>query len=106
MLTLRLDVADKIKFDTNEIKLAETAAAYQSPMNNGTLTLTNRLIWRIGWMSSPLSLLGQRKVIIPIEGIEKSYSRGSSMVLGTQNGEFHFFIFFIRPKRVVVMAGQ
>jgi hypothetical protein len=93
LLRLRPDVADKIKLEANEIKLAETNAAYQSPMNNGTLILTNRrLIWRIGWMISPLGLFGQREVIIPIEGIEKCYSRGSSMVLGTQTGDFYFFI--------------
>jgi hypothetical protein len=83
----------KIEFQASGIRLAETSASYQSPLNNGTLILTNhRLIWRIAWMISPLSLLGQREVIIPIDAIEKCYSRGSSMVLGTPNGEFYFFI--------------
>lgn len=86
-------MARKIELEENEVKLAETTASYQSPLNNGTLALTNRrLIWRTGWMITPLSLLGHREVIIPVEGIEKCYSRGSSMVLGTRNGEFHFFI--------------
>jgi hypothetical protein len=86
-------VAAKIQLEANEVKLAEASASNQSPLNNGTLTLTNRrLIWRMGWMISPLSLFGQLQVIVPIDGIQKCYSRGSSMILGTQNGEFYFFI--------------
>ncbi len=86
-------MGNKIEFGTNEIKLAETSASYQVHVNSGKLTLTNRrLIWRKGWMITPLSLFGQREVIIPIEGIEKCYSRGIMVVVGTQNGDFDFFI--------------
>ena len=85
-------MADKVELDANEIKLGETSARYQSPVNTGTFTLTSRrLVWRKGWMLTPLSLLGQREAIIPIERIEKCFSRGIMVVVGTQNGDFYFY---------------
>jgi hypothetical protein len=95
-------MADKIELEAGEIKLAETGASSQAPGNNGTLVLTNRrLIWRKGWIITPLSLLGRREVIIPIESIEKCYSRGFAIVVGTQNGAFYFF-----PSRWIWWDGR
>lgn len=85
-------MADKLELSANEIKLAETSARYQSPVNTGILTLTNRrLVWRKGWMLTPLSLLGQREVTIPIEQIEKCHSQGIMVVVGTPSGDFYFY---------------
>jgi hypothetical protein len=85
-------MGDNIELEADEIALTECNASYQSPGNNGPLTLTNRrLIWHKGWMITPFSLLGQREVILPIEAIEKCFSRGSAIVVGTADGEFYFF---------------
>lgn len=75
--------------DKDETVLLDGRAGYQTPINRGTLTLTDRrLLWE---RSLSLDPFGEVEVALPLSEIKRAESRGDAIALDTPGGEVLIF---------------
>jgi hypothetical protein len=75
--------------ERGEKVLLDGRAGYQTPLNRGKLTLTDRrLIWERSLSIDPF---GDHELAIPLAQVRAFESRGDAIVLDTEAGEVFIF---------------
>ena len=75
--------------EKGETVLLDGRAGYQTPLNRGRLTLTDRrLIWERSLSIDPF---GDHELTIPLAQVRACESRGDAIVLDTEAGEVFIF---------------
>ena len=75
--------------EKGETVLLDGRAGYQTPLNRGRLTLTNRrLIWEKSLSIDPF---GDHDLELPLAEVRACESRGDAIVLNTGTGEVFIF---------------
>lgn len=75
--------------DKDETVILDGRAGYQTPLNRGTLTLTDqRLLWERSLSMDPF---GEVEVALPLTQVRACRSSGDAIVLDTDDGEVLIF---------------
>ena len=75
--------------EDGEKVLLDGRAGYQTPLNRGTLTLTDRrILWERSLSMDPF---GEVEVALPLSQVQGCRSRGDAIVLDTNDGEVLIF---------------
>ena len=75
--------------DKDETVILDGRAGYQTPLNRGTLTLTDRrLLWERSLSMDPF---GEVEVALPLAQVRACRSSGDAIVLDTDDGEVLIF---------------